>query len=228
MGFAGLLAAVAVLLAAAPQPQVTQRVLNVPWQHQEHNLSCEAAALKMALSYYGIKAGELTLISYMTNDRRTAVFDASGHLVRWGDPARAYVGNVDGHIERYTGYGVYFQPVARAAISAGATVDLEGSGLYGKAVPPSAVYRAILAGHPVVAWISNTYHQVPLSSYVAYDGATVRYTLTEHAVTLVGVKPGWVLIDDPWFGKAWHRTSEFESAYRTFAEMAVVVGPPSK
>jgi uncharacterized protein YvpB len=223
VGFAGVLAVLGVLLAAVPQPAVSQRVLAIPWHHQEHNLSCEAAALQMALSYYGIKVDELALIASMTDDRRPALFDSAGHLERWGDPAKAYVGNPDGNIQRYTGYGAYFQPVAAAAVRAGAAVERAGSGLYGPAVPASALYQAILDGHPAVTWISNTYHQVPLGSYVAYDGATMRYTLTEHAVTLIGVKPGWVLIDDPWFGKAWHRRSQFESAYRTFAGMAVVL-----
>ena len=226
MGLVGIFAVLASLLVAAPSvPAPTTRVLNVAWHHQEHNLSCEAAALRMALSYYGIKVDELTLIRYMSHDTRPAQLDAAGHLVRWGDPARSYVGNPDGNIHRYQGYGVYFQPVAVAAKRAGASVLQAGSGLYGTAVQPADVYRAVLAGHPVVAWISNTYHQVKLSSYTSFGGVRVPYTLTEHAVTIAGVRPGEVLIDDPWFGRAWHPRAQFESAFRTFGGMAVVVGP---
>ena len=205
-------------------PRATTRVLSIKIDYQDHALSCEAAALKMALAYEGIRIDELTLIGYMTDDLRAATFDAQGRLVAWGDPARAYVGNPDGHIERYTGYGVYNAPVARAAIRAGAQVVRSGSGLYGKGIPPSAVYNSVLAGHPVVVWISNTYHDVPLHRYTAYDGAKVWYTLTEHAVTVIGVRPGGVLINDPWFGQAWHSKAQFESAYRTFGNMAVVIG----
>ena len=146
------------------------------------------------------------------------MFDPNGRLVRWGDPNAAYVGNPDGHIERYTGYGVYFGPVARAAQSAGAGVGAAGPG-----ISPADVYDAILHGRPVVAWISNTYHRVPLSSYVAYDGKRVWYTLTEHAVTIAGVRPDAVFIDDPWFGPAWHSKAQFESAFATFGGMAVIV-----
>ena len=199
-------------------------MLAIKIDYQDHALSCEAAALKMALGYEGIKIDELTLIRYMTDDLRPARFDAWGHLVAWGDPARAYVGNPDGKIERYTGYGVYSAPVARAAIRAGARVVTSGAGLYGTPVPPSAVYNAVLDGHPVVVWISNTYHDVPLHRYTAFDGAQVWYTLTEHAVTVIGVRPGGVLINDPWFGQAWHSKAQFESAYRTFDDMAVVIG----
>ena len=207
----------------SPRPLPTHRVLAVRIDYQDHNLSCEAAALKMALAYEGIRADEMTLMRYMSIDLRPARFDARGRLVSWGDPGRAYVGNVDGHIQRYTGYGVYEAPVARAAIRAGAHVVASGSGLYGSGVAPKAIYDAVLAGHPVVAWISNTYHDVPLSRYVAYDGATVWYTLTEHAVTVIGVRPGAVLINDPWFGPAWHPKAQFESAYRTFDQMAVII-----
>ena len=220
-----LFAILATFLIAAPAPVPTERVLNVPWAHQVHNLSCEAAALKMALSYYGISVDELKLITYMSRDPRPARFDAAGHPTRWGDPAAGFVGSPDGRIERYTGYGVYYQPVALAAWAAGATVIEAGSGLYGSPIPPADLYGAVLDGHPAVAWISNTYRQVGLHSYVAYDGAAVRYTLTEHAVTVIGVRPGAVLIDDPWFGRAWHPKAQFESAYRTFAGMAVIVGP---
>ena len=226
MGLAKILAVLALFISSVQTAPSSERILDVPWRRQAHNLSCEAAALRMALEYYAIQVDELTLIGFMTNDRRPPRFDSAGRLQTWGDPATGYVGNPDGRIERYTGYGVYHQPVTRAATTAGATVLASGSGLYGSAVPAMAVYQAVLSGHPVVVWISNTYRQVPLGSYVAYDGAPVRYTLTEHAVTVIGVRSDTLLINDPWFGRAWYRKGQFESAYRTFAGMAVVVGPP--
>lgn len=205
-----------------PTPRPTQRILDVKIHYQQHRLTCEAAALEMALSYLGVDVDELTLISYMTRDNRPAQVDG-GRLVRWGDPARGFVGDPDGHLENYTGYGVYYLPVARAAVFAGVHVVMADSGLYGSGVAPSDVYNAVLDGRPVVAWISNTYHQVRLSSYTAYDGATVWYTLTEHAVTVVGVRPDAVLINDPYFGPAWRPKAQFESAYATFSNMAVVL-----
>jgi uncharacterized protein YvpB len=208
----------------SPAPRPTERILDIKIHYQEHNVTCEAAALKMALAYEGITVDEMTLIGYMTNDRRPAQFDPKGRLVAWGDPAQSFVGDPDGHIERLTGYGVYFGPVAAAADRAGAHTIKAGGGLYGSAIVPSEVYAAVLDGHPVVAWISNTYRTVNLSRYTAFDGATVSYTLTEHAVTLIGVRPDAVLINDPWFGQHWHSKAQFEAAYRTFDNMAVIVG----
>jgi uncharacterized protein YvpB len=207
----------------SPSPRPTERVLDIKIHHQEHNLTCEAAALKMALAYEGIDVDEMTLIGYMTRDPSPARFDSHGHLVAWGDPAQGFVGNPDGHIERYTGYGVYDRPVAFAALLAGANVVAAGGGLYGSPIAPSQVYDAVLDGHPVVAWISNTYRTVGLQQYTAYDGATVSYTLTEHAVTVIGVRPDAVLINDPWFGQHWHSKAQFEAAYATFEQMAVIV-----
>src|SRR5690349_15263424 len=110
MGMGSLISAIlAALLAIASsllQPSA-ERVLDIAWHHQEHSLTCEAAALRMALSYFGISTDELTLLGYMSVDRQAARFDATGHLIAWGDPAASYVGNPDGNIERYTGYGVY-------------------------------------------------------------------------------------------------------------------------
>jgi len=205
-----------------PTPSPTTRVLAVPWHHQAHALSCEAAALKMALEYLGINVDELTLIAAMGHDTRLPVRDARGRILRWGDPNLAYVGNPDGKIG-VTGYGVYYLPVARAAAARGAYVIAAGSGLYGSGIEPAAVYQAVLDGHPVVAWISNTYARVPLSSYRSFGGVNVPYTLTEHAVTVVGVRPDAVLINDPWFGRGWHSKAQFESAYATFADMAVIL-----
>lgn len=222
--FLKLLAVWLAALLGVWTPAPTERILDIAWHHQEHNSSCEAAALKMALSYYGIATDEMTLIGYMTNDKRPARLNASGQLVTWGDPQKGFVGDPDGKIQLYQGYGVYFGPVAGAARKAGANVATAGGGLYGSAVKPNQVYWAVLHGHPVVAWISNTYRRVGLSHYTSFEGADVAYTLTEHAVTVIGVRPDAVLINDPWFGRAWHAKAQFESAYSTFDGMAVVVG----
>jgi uncharacterized protein YvpB len=201
-------------------------VLDIAIDYQDHPLSCEAAALKMALAKQGIHTSEDNLLALMGRDNRPAVLDSSGHLMRWGNPNIAYVGNPDGKLAGYTGYGVYAAPLAKAAQAAGGKVLAWGTNLppdRGKGISPAAVYEALLNGHPVIAWISNTYHDVLLGTYTAFDGSTVWYTLTEHAVTLIGVRPDAVLINDPWFGRAWHSKAQFASAFHTFEEMAVVL-----
>ena len=214
------------LASPAPSATPTTRVLDIAIDYQDHPLSCEAAALKMALSKEGIETTEEALLAEMGRDDRPAVVDGNGRLVRWGNPNTSYVGDPDGKLTDYTGYGVYAGPVARAATAIGGTVLAWGTNLppdRGHGISPSTVYQALLEGHPVVAWISSTYHDVQLSTYTAFDGSTVWYTLTDHAVTLIGVRPDAVLINDPWYGQAWHPKAQFESAFHTFEEMAVIL-----
>ena len=75
MGLIKLALIAAVALASTASSPPTQRVLDIPWHHQEHHLTCEAAALRMALSYYGIATSELTLLGYMSVDTRPAQFE---------------------------------------------------------------------------------------------------------------------------------------------------------
>lgn len=180
----------------------------------------------MALGNQGIHTDEEALLALIGRDPRPGVVGSDGRLVRWGNPNVAFVGDPDGKLTNYTGYGVYAGPVAQAAQAAGGKVLAWGTNLppdRGKGISPAAVYEALLAGHPVIAWISNTYHDLRLGTYTAFDGSTVWYSLTEHAVTLIGVRPDAVLINDPWFGQAWHPKAEFESAFHAFEEMAVIV-----
>jgi uncharacterized protein YvpB len=74
-----------------------------------------------------------------------------------------------------------------------------------------------------VAWVTNDYRRGSVRTWVAWDGATVPYTLNEHAVLVVGVTPGSVLVNDPMKGQVWLGRSEFETAYATFDDMAVVI-----
>src|ERR1700737_1248112 len=144
------------------------RMLSVPQYHQQHGLSCEAAALRMALAAYGINVAEDTLLSQIGADRRAPTSDSSGF--HWGDPYASFVGNVDGSERGLTGYGVYYPPIARVAQADGAAVAQAGEG-----VGPSRFHPAAPAGQPVIAWVSFDwlYHRV--THYVAFDGRTVQF-----------------------------------------------------
>lgn len=209
-------------IAPAPSPTPTSRVLDIPLHLQEQRATCEVAALRMALSSLGIVTDEASLLALTGIDRRPPLVDGAGGILRWGDPDRSFVGDPAGSPDDHTGYGVYAAPIARAAQRTGATVTASGTG-----VEPATVYAAVLSGRPAVTWVTNDYQPSTLRTWVAWDGAAVRYTLREHAVLVVGVTPTSVLVNDPWWGRRWHTRSEFESAYATFGDMAVIVGLPS-
>ena len=82
--------------------------LAVPFHRQEHNLSCEAATLVMALKFHGVSVSEQALIDAIGFDETKK---ANGV---WGNPHVAFVGDIDGH-QPSTGYGVYWQPIAATA-----------------------------------------------------------------------------------------------------------------
>jgi len=203
-------------LPSAP-PGTGSRVLNVPWYHQAYVLSCESASLRMALAYQGIATTDKAVLDIIGSDLRGPVFDNSG--MHWGDPFATFVGNVNGSEVALTGYGTYYPTIAHAATTLGGHVLRSGQNIL-----PADVYNAVLSGHPVVAWV--TYHWVRLTrkDYVAFDGKTVTYAGPgEHAVTVVGVQPNRVLINNPSTGVEWIDKGTFEAIYAIYDHMAVIL-----
>lgn len=204
-------------LSPTAAPARGSRVLNVPWYHQAFELSCESASLRMALAYEGIATTDAAILNIVGDDPRSAVF-VNG-VMHWGDPFVSFVGNVNGSELALTGYGMYYPTVVKAANALGGHVLTAG-----QHVSPNQVYGAVLAGHPVVAWV--TYRWVILSrrDYVAFDGRTIPYAGPgEHAVTVVGVDASRVLINNPWSGPEWISKSLFERVFATYDDMAVIL-----
>jgi len=181
-------------------------VSGVSYFAQTHPLSCEAAALQMALSHEGLTPSQDDILALIPVDSQP---DA--------DPFTAFVGDVNGSEVDGSGYGTYYPTIASAAHQLGGRVLWSGQGL-----SAGQVYQALREGHPVVAWVSYDYASHPRTDYAAFDGAVIPYAgAVEHAVTLVGLAPGQVLIFDPDQGSLWLARSTFETAYQTFDEMAV-------
>jgi uncharacterized protein YvpB len=195
----------------------TSRTLDVAYHHQDYELSCEEAALQMALGHAGIGVSQTDILNVVGVDGRQPVRDSSGF--HWGDPYAVFVGNINGSEVSLTGYGSYHDTISRAATHFGGRVDAAGEG-----ISPAGVYNAILQGHPVVAWVSFDYAFHRNTGYVAFDGRTVQFGAPyEHAATVVGVTPTSVLVYDPWRGPTWMSRGTFESAYAVFNNMAVVI-----
>lgn len=193
------------------------RTLSVPWYHQAFELSCEEASLRMALAYEGIATTDAAVLNIIGSDLRPAYVDNSG--LHWGDPFSTFVGNVNGSEIALTGYGTYFSTIAHAATVLGGHVLRAGQG-----IAPADVYAAVLAGHPVVAWVTYKWVIQQRRDYVAFDGRRIPYAGPgEHAVTVIGVTPTRVLINNPWSGPEWIAKSTFESVYATYDDMGVIV-----
>ncbi len=94
----------------------------------------------------------------------------------------------------------------------------------GQNIPPAEVYDAVLNGHPVVAWVTDHWVRLTRQDYIAFDGKTVTDAGPgEHAVTVVGVQPTRVLINNPWTGVEWIDKPTFEAIYAIYGDMAVIL-----
>src|SRR5438132_3050193 len=203
-------------LPTAP-PGTGSRVLKVPSYRQVYVWSAESAALRMALAFEGIATTDKAVLDIIGSDPRGPVFDSSG--MHWGDPFATFVGNVNGSEIALTGYGVYYPPIAHAAMVLGGQVLRSGQN-----IPPAELYDAVLSGHPAVVWV--TYHWVRLTrkDYVAFDGKTVTYAGPgEHAVTIVGVQPPRPLNSNPSTGVEWTEKPPSDGVYAIYDHMAVIL-----
>jgi len=212
-------AAAAMPQPAAPQPApIDTRMLSVPSYLQTYQLSCEESALRMALASEGIQTTDAQLLALIGVDRGAAYFDSSG--LRWSDPYSSFVGDPNGSEVQLTGYGTYYPTIAQAAAQLGGQVIRAGEG-----VAPADVYAAILAGHPVVVWVTYQWVIPQRADYTALDGRVIPYAgPVEHAVTVVGVTPTEVYVNNPDSGPEVVSKAVFEAAYATYNQMAVVLG----
>ena len=198
---------------------------------QDKNLDCEAAALaaafiarKVAVSTGGANL-QNWILSQLPVDRRDAI-DIGG-LITWGDPYTDFVGNVNGH-EGFApgdGYGVYFQPIANVVTEVGHVATAHTGWT------TASIEAEIEAGNPVVVWID--YRSLAsgagysTSTWTAFDGRQVPYTLHEHAVTVLGAYPGHsVTLLDVYSGRQFtYPEAQFTGMLSTFHGMGVAVGP---
>jgi uncharacterized protein YvpB len=199
-----------------------QATIGDPLIAQSHNLDCEAAALRMALFVPGSDVSENWILSQMGADLRRAVVDQFGDVLRWGNPYQTFVGNVNGLDYNATGYGVYYPPIAMAARRAGR------SALAKEGWNPHDLYVEVASGNPAVVWVPvyGYWASASMRYWTAWDGQPIRYTLVEHAMTLIGVDAaaGTVTLNDPNRGYVRRvAMSDFEAAFAKFNNMAVVV-----
>lgn len=188
--------------------------LDINPHRQEQSLSCEVAALKMALAGVGIVVSE----SELTEKLKFDPTPKQGKI--WGDPQQGFVGRINGQMPA-TGYGVYDQPIAELA------------NLYTKAEvleekTPQNLASQLLAGRPVVIW--GYYGRGRNLSWTTPDGREIKAVNGEHARTLIGFSgnaqgpKGFYLID-PIFGPLYWTTEQLTKNWNALDRMAVVIYP---
>jgi len=188
--------------------------LSVSYHHQEHRLSCEVAALLMALNYRGVNITENELIKELPvsdpGPRR------AGNI--WGDPNLGFVGNIDGQVPN-GGYGVYEQPIYDLAARYRTAKIITNSTLDG-------LITELVNGNPIVVWgVVGSGRDI---SWKTVDGKFIPAKLDEHARTLIGYtgesnNPKLLILNDPYYGEIRMTVSEFLTNWGMLGNRAVVV-----
>ena len=193
--------------------------LKAPLIRQSMRLDCESAALTVALQTKHIALTQSWVFSELPKETRSAVVSRQ-RPVTWGDPYAAFVGNVQGSESNYTGYGVYWPPIAAVAVRAGVTaIGHTGWTL-------TEIELQVRMGNPVVVWTNYNFAYSRTSTWRAWDGRVIPYTNEEHTVTVIGFNSvtGTVTVVDVGVGLL--RTisaAQFSAAIATFEGMAVAI-----
>jgi len=196
----------------------THIISGVTFYYQTHYLSCEEAAMSMALTHQGIALSQDQILAELGADRRAAYTDSSGRL-RWGNPYQTFVGNVNGSEYNLTGYGTYWPPLVRIAKAHGARLIAYGS------MSAATVYARLIAGHPVVVFATWDWAWHPRHDYLSFDGQWIPFigpTQASHVYTAVGISASSVLVNDPLRGQYWVSKGDFQAAYSDFNEAIVL------
>lgn len=201
-------------LALAFRPKEVTFSLDVPFNKQEHRLSCEVAALEMALDYYGINTNEDELIEHLNFDTRES---KEGQV--WGDPENGFVGNIDGSVFDGSGFGVYEEPIRNLARKYVQAQILDKADL-------NMVIQSVRGGKPVITWglIGNS----PPISWHTSGGAQVKVYPGEHARVVIGytgdaTNPDKLILLDPIYGKIRMDPEDFLAQWSVMNNRAVVI-----
>lgn len=148
--------------------------LDVPYFKQEYSRSCEASSLRMVLAYYGITTHDMDILQKIGYAPRPK--DKENNV--WDDPHEMFVG--DASKDNGEGYGVYGEPVVKAANSFGKEAE------YATKITAQYLAQHVRAGHPVILW-GYLVSAGPEVRWNTPSGGEVIAIADEHARVVVGV-----------------------------------------
>lgn len=186
----------------------------LPILQQALQNNCETAALSMLLAAKSVNAGQLSLQRQLPHSMPLDPVVGSDSTT-WGDPSSGYVGRPNGGGPA-GGFGVYQGPIKNLAARRGVKLrNLSGGS-------PGAVYRSLLHGRPVMAWVGLS--DGPYKTWRTPDGKRVAVNLNEHTVVLTGLAGDRLAINDPLTGRrvTWSR-EQFDLMWRRLGRRALSV-----
>lgn len=209
------------------QKKVNQTVSNIPRksstllnvvlikQNPELRYGCEVTSLAMVLHYAGVKTDKMDLYRRIQKDHDPLIKSARGDILRWGNPADGFVGDMTG---RRAGYAVFDQPM----------VTLINQKLPGRAVnltnqPFDSVLAHVSKGYPVVVWTTGDYRLPDRWEGWYHGNQYIKTPLDLHAVVLVGYDTTHVYLNDPLSGRKQVRVNkeQFIRSWKALQSRAV-------
>jgi uncharacterized protein YvpB len=178
--------------------------LGVPAYAQQRNLSCEYAALVMAMGTYGVWVSE-----YALDD-----------VVGWSEnPHWGYRGDINGWWGNTDDYGVYASALAPAL----PTFGFYGEEFYAQG-NSTALTARLDAGTPVLVWL-GLWGDTGFYNYSA-DGTPYKLVTGLHVVVADGYDSGGVYVSDPATGgMKYYDWSTFMTFWNVMDGMGLSVSP---
>ncbi len=209
--------------SVSPSPAATDNgavLLKAPIIKQDLALDCESAALQVALAVQNIDVPQDQIYASLPQDARPPVIGSHGYPSKWGDPFKDFVGDVNGYEPSFTGYGVYYPPIAAAAERYGTIAN----GHTGWSV--AQIESQLRLGNSVVIWLTSDFKPHVPQYWTAWDGVRVPWAIGEHAVPVIGYDPvkDTITFVDVLYGVERTLTTEaFGAAMTTFGGMGISV-----
>lgn len=157
-------------------------------QNPELKYGCEVTSLAMMLRFAGVKTDKMELYRSIKKDQ-DPILKSKGDIIRWGDPADGFVGDMTG---KNAGYAVFDRPIA----------ELVNQHLPGRAVNLTnksfdTVLNHLSKGYPVVVWTTGDYRLPDRWESWRHGKEVIKTPLDLHAVVLVGYDSQNVYLNDP-------------------------------
>lgn len=195
--------------------------LAVPQYIQRYRASCEVAAARAALLYFGVSFSEDDMIEEIGWEITHRYYDKNGDLV-WGNPQSKYVGYYDPERIYIDGYGVYNQPIYGFLSEHG----------FGKSISKTnwsidELISYVRQGYPAIAWVSGDFKKKAVGVMIGPDGVKNPWIFSEHAVVVRGFDEKRVYLMDPAPGAGYRQVTwkEFEDGFGNLDNMAIAIIP---
>ncbi|PLR97469.1 C39 family peptidase [Bacillus sp. T33-2] len=192
-------------------------LLDVPLirQNPELRYGCEVTSLAMLLQFAKIDVDKMELYRSIEKDSDPLVKAPSGDIIRWGDPARGFVGDMTGNA---AGYAVFDKPMVKLVNLhlPGRAVNLTGKEF-------DAVLSHVSKGFPVVVWTTGDYRLPDRWESWLHGSKVISTPLDLHAVVIVGFDEHHVYINDPMSGQKQARIDkdQFIVSWRAMQSRAI-------